>query len=187
MRPKIVLAILGFGVIALAGLFILRQQHGAATESPINAPPLIAASSDSQQANAAKSNVTRPLGVDMNASGRSATPAIATSTSNSAGVSPSRGDTGLTHEEYVEKRVGELMDLGMSDDPRALKTILSELANPEAEIRQAAIEATKQFGSTDAIPALQSAMTNGVSADDRQDLKDAIEFLKLPSFVAKKN
>ena len=74
----------------------------------------------------------------------------------------------------------------MTDDPEALKTIVSEINNSEGEIRKAAIEATKQFGSTNAIPKLEEALSKADSGD-KHDLREAIEFLKLPSFLAKRN
>jgi len=55
-------------------------------------------------------------------------------------------------EAYAAKRVVELQDLGMEDDPASLETILSELANRDPSIREAAVQAAVQFGSRDAIP-----------------------------------
>jgi hypothetical protein len=80
----------------------------------------------------------------------------------------------------VETRVQELLDLGMEDDPKSLETIVSELSNADAEIRKAAVEATVQFGSQDAIPQLENAMLWAENAEQRKDIADAIEFLKLP-------
>ena len=180
--------ILCIGLLALAGLITLRQHHGAGNELPINSAPSVESSAAvSPQSEAAKLNVTKTNVVEVNESRPSVTAAVATGATNSAGSSPSGSDSGLTHEEYVEKRVGELMDLGMTDDPGALKTILSEVGNADGEIRKAAIEAVKQFGSTNAIPSLEEAISKTDSAEDKQDLKEAIEFLKLPSFVAKRN
>ncbi len=188
MRPKIALIILGFGVLAIVGLSLLRQQSPSGNQSQINVASSVATSrADSQMAEAAKSNVAKTNAVDPKQADVLAAHAVGASPSNSIVQAAPGRDPGLSKEEYVEKRVGELMDLGMSDDPQALKTILSELKNSEPEIRKAAIEASKQFGSTDAIPALQEAMSNQDLAEDRQDLREAIEFLKLPSFLAKKN
>ena len=83
--------------------------------------------------------------------------------------------------------MGELLDLGMTDDPAALKTILSEINNTNQDIRRGAVEAVKQFGSTNAIPQLEEALSSTGTAADKQDLQEAIEFLKLPSFLAKRN
>jgi len=87
------------------------------------------------------------------------------------------------HQLAVETRVQELLDLGMEDDPKSLETILSELSNPDADIRKAAVEATVQFGSQDAIPALENAVFWAENADQRKEIADAIEFLKLPKLT----
>jgi hypothetical protein len=89
----------------------------------------------------------------------------------------------MTHEDYIEQRVAELMDLAMNDDAESLHTILTELNNPDAEIRSAAIEAAKQFGSLDAIPRLTEAISQTSDTADKAALQQAIEFLKLPSLT----
>ena len=68
----------------------------------------------------------------------------------------------------------------MSSDPTDLKTILSELENPEPEIRQTALSATIQFGSQDAIPTLQHEMEWATDPQEKVDIKKAIDFLQLP-------
>ena len=50
-----------------------------------------------------------------------------------------------------------LQDWSMNDDAESLNHIVAGLTSPEKEIREAAIEATKQFGSADAISALKAA------------------------------
>jgi hypothetical protein len=88
--------------------------------------------------------------------------------------------SGLSHEEYVLQRRAELSELGMNNDPDSLKTILSELENPDAEIRQAALTATLDFGSKDAIPSLQNEMAYATDPQEKVDLQKAIDFLELP-------
>jgi hypothetical protein len=86
------------------------------------------------------------------------------------------------HADYIIERRAELAELGMTDDPANLKTILSEMENPEPEIRKAALSATIQFGSQDAIPALQNEMNWATDPEEKVAIKKAIEFLQLPSF-----
>jgi HEAT repeat protein len=86
------------------------------------------------------------------------------------------------HENYVFTRRGELTQMGMSDDPSDLKTILSELNNKDPEVRQAALSATIQFGSQDAIPALQNEMAWTDDPQEKVDLQKAIKYLQLPTF-----
>jgi len=79
--------------------------------------------------------------------------------------------------------VQELLDLGMEDDSKSLQTILSELSNANPEIRSAAVEATIQFGSQDAIPELENAMLWAENSEQRKEIANAIEFLKLPKLT----
>jgi hypothetical protein len=94
-------------------------------------------------------------------------------------ASPTFGEE--SHGEYVSRRTAELMDLAMSDDSSSLNTILSELNNPDAEIREAAITAAVQFKSADAIPALQDAYTRADDPEEKLSIRKAIEFLELAS------
>jgi hypothetical protein len=83
-----------------------------------------------------------------------------------------------SHEEYISRRTAELMDLAMSDDPGSLHSILSELNNSEAEIRDAAVMAAVQFKSAEAIPALQDAYTRTDEPEEKISIRKAIEFLE---------
>lgn len=84
---------------------------------------------------------------------------------------------------YVQQRIQELQDLAMENDSASLKAIISELANPDPEIRKAALEATIQFSSRDAIPGLQQAAARTTDAKEKAAIEEAIEFLKLPSLT----
>jgi hypothetical protein len=90
--------------------------------------------------------------------------------------------TGSAHDDYVLQRKAQLIDMGMSDNPANLKVILSELENPEPEIRQAALTATLDFGSKDALPVLQNELAYATDLQEKMDLKNAIDFLQLPKF-----
>ncbi|MGP8201041.1 MAG: hypothetical protein ACLQU4_16235 [Limisphaerales bacterium] len=90
--------------------------------------------------------------------------------------------TGSAHDDYVLERKAQLIDMGMSDNPANLKVILSELENPEPEIRQTALTATIDFGSKDAIPVLQNEMAYATDPQEKVDIKNAIDFLQLPKF-----
>lgn len=83
------------------------------------------------------------------------------------------------YEAYLAEKVASLADLGMESDPASLDLILAELASPDAEIRSAAREAAVQFGSRDAIPALQNALSQRDDPDEKAALANAIEFLGL--------
>jgi HEAT repeat protein len=75
------------------------------------------------------------------------------------------------------------MDIAMTDDRANLDTILSEMSNRDPEIRKAALEATIQFGSRDAIPKLADAISQTDDPNEKAAIADAIEFLKLPSLT----
>jgi hypothetical protein len=89
---------------------------------------------------------------------------------------------GGDRDSYIVRRKAQLTDLGMSDNPANLKTILSELENPEPEIRQAALSATIDFHSKEAIPQLQIEMDWATDPEEKVAIKNAIEFLQLPAF-----
>ena len=89
----------------------------------------------------------------------------------------------LTDEERqdaIAAEVSRLQDWSMNDDPASLSNILADLTSPEKDIREAAIEATKQFGSTNAIPVLKSAAVNSTDTDEQIEMLEAANFLALP-------
>jgi hypothetical protein len=88
--------------------------------------------------------------------------------------------SGLSHDDYVLQRSAQLSELGMNNDPDSLKTILSEMENHDPDIRQAALSATIQFGSKDAIPVLQNEMAYATDPQEKVDIQKAIDFLQLP-------
>jgi hypothetical protein len=73
------------------------------------------------------------------------------------------------------------MELALNNDSASLKIILAELGNPNRAIRNAALQAAVQFGSRDAIPSLRQATAQVDDSDEKAELLQAIEFLKLPS------
>jgi len=195
MRPKIVLSVIGLGLFGLIALSLLRGKHDASTGGTATAKSAIEQSTTAGQAPismaakeaaAAAKSATAAPGIAADPTGPSQPANVNASNAKPATVSSSSAE-GQTHEEYVEQRVGELMDLGMSDDPESLKTILSEVNNADADIRKAAVEAVKQFGSTNAIPKLEEMLSSTDPTVDKQDIQEAIAFLKLPSALAKHN
>jgi HEAT repeat protein len=80
----------------------------------------------------------------------------------------------------IDAETDRLQDWSLSDDPGVLPNILADLSNPEKEVREAAIEATKQFGSSNAIPTLRAAVANTTDPEEQIALLEAVEFLSLP-------
>lgn len=89
------------------------------------------------------------------------------------------GDSTL--HDPVLARIAQLNDLGTSNDPASLKTILSELNNQNQRIRKAALDATIQFKSPDAIPTLRNELNWAEDPREKVAIQDAIDFLQLPS------
>jgi HEAT repeat protein len=85
-----------------------------------------------------------------------------------------------TDPQAVENRIAELETLAMNDDTNSLNLILAALTDVNPDIREAALESTIQFGSPDAIPALQFVLTKTELTEEKIAIQDAIEFLKLP-------
>lgn len=92
----------------------------------------------------------------------------------------------LTPEERqaaINAEKEQLYTWSMNDDSQSLSNILSALTSPEKEVRLAAIEATKQFGSTNAIPVLKAV---AASSDDTQEqiaMLEAADFISLPDAI----
>ncbi len=89
----------------------------------------------------------------------------------------------LTPEEQQaanDAEIDRLQDWSENNDPQSLSNILADLASPQEDVREAAIEAAKQFGSTNAIPALKMAAMNSTDSDEQIKLLQAANFLSLP-------
>ncbi|MGP8201043.1 MAG: HEAT repeat domain-containing protein [Limisphaerales bacterium] len=158
MRAKVVLSA---SVLALAVLLPALYFHF----KPDSAPPTAPVAADDSAPPAGLPPILKRAAKDRSQDGLPA---------------PSSNPSAVSHDDYVLERKSELTELGMNNDPASLKTILSELENPEPEIRQAALSATIQFGSQDAIPVLQNEMAYATDPQEKVDIKKAIDFLELP-------
>jgi hypothetical protein len=90
----------------------------------------------------------------------------------------------LTPEERqvaIDAETDRLSAWSMNNDPQSLSNILGDLASPEKEIRMAAVEAAKQFESTNAIPALKAAAANAEDTEEAIAMLEAADWLALPS------
>ncbi len=87
------------------------------------------------------------------------------------------------NQEWIENRIDELDDLAWFDDPESLGKILTELRNPLPEIRAAALGATRDFGSRDAIPYLEALSRDSTDQLEQKALQELIEHLKLPTLL----
>jgi hypothetical protein len=158
MKPKFVFAMLLLALVVLGAVFFLKHHLGN-TAPPPN--PEIAAPAP------VVSNVV----------------AAAVPPSAPIPAAPMATNT-LTDEQRqatIDAETDRLQEWSMNDDPASLSNILADLTNPEKEIRDAAIEAAKQFGSTNAIPTLKAVAANTTDTEEQIDLLEAANFLSLPS------
>jgi hypothetical protein len=185
MRPKVVITILLVGLAGFAGILFLK--HLAAPSQPAQpaiaiqeitpaAPPVSPIADESQKITPAAPPVA---GKAAAVNPATTLPQVTTVPQIAAATNAIAAD----HEAYVQAHVEKLQELQANDDARSLQAILSELTNSDITIRAAAIEATTQYGSRDAIPALKNLAANTLDPDEKQKLLDAADFLALPSLT----
>ena len=83
----------------------------------------------------------------------------------------------------IETRVAKLEALAWEHDAESLQQITAHLADPEPAIRQAALAATRAFGSQEAIPALKSAAARLSDPEELNAIQETIEYLALPTVI----
>jgi hypothetical protein len=153
MRLKVAIALL-LPTLLFLGAVILFKQHAANAAKPAEVAPAPAITS------VAPASVPAPAPAPA--------PVVVKKT-----VTPEEREAAVNAEK------GRLFEWEMNDDPQSLSNILGDLTSPEKEVRLAAIEATKQFGSTNAIPALKEAAKNTDDAAEQTALLEAADFLSL--------
>jgi type IV secretory pathway VirB10-like protein len=166
MRPKVAFAIAALGLFVLGSLFAIRHSSDRSTRILDPQPTTAGPTQASDSVAAAKSP---PVAESPVAAPKDGTQPVASSEE--------------AHKAYVEQRSAQLMEMAMNDDRASLDSILSELGNRDPEIRKAALDATIQFGSRDAIPKLADAASQTDDPNEKTAITDAIEFLKLPSLT----
>lgn len=87
------------------------------------------------------------------------------------------------HNTYVEARIVELAELSTKSDRSSLVTLLSEVRNPDKQIRQAALDALCQSGNRDAVPGLMELASQADLPEDKRAINEVIEFLKMPTLT----
>ena len=167
MRAKVILSAT---LLAVAAVWAAVYYHSAlnSTPAPEAQGDTTAADSGVQAQPTASSNHLRPI-----------QPALAPKELPAPDVS-GRELTASNHADYVLERKAQLMDLTTSDDPGALRTILSYLGDPDAEIRKTALMAAVDVGNPEAIPALQNQLAWAQDLDEKAEIQKAIDFLRLP-------
>jgi len=69
----------------------------------------------------------------------------------------------------------------MAEDDESLRVMLGELKNPDARIREPALEAVRQCGRREAIPVLEAFAAQAPDSVEAVALKETADFLALPS------
>jgi hypothetical protein len=162
MRPKFVFAMLLLALLALGAVFFLKQHLGNVVPSPTS--PESATSAPPPASNVMASVAPPPAPAPI--------PAAPASTIT---LTPEQ------RQAAIDAETDRLQEWSMNDDPASLSNILADLNNSEKEIRDAAIEAAKQFGSTNAIPTLKAVAANTTDPEEQIALLEAANFLSLPS------
>jgi len=166
MRAKVVIPVLGFAIV-LAGLV------GFGLFTPAPTPP------DTGQ-------------VAVSPSPAPAIPLPPPPHHRAAGPRPAEipiqpeMDPVASEEQRIEdsgRRIAELRDLAAAKEDGSLGAILSELSNPDVEVRRAALDATVEFGDRGAIPALQGAMESNPDPQEKVNIQKGITFLQLPTLT----
>lgn len=83
-------------------------------------------------------------------------------------------------EAAIEAEKDKLYAWSMNNDSQSFSNILGDLTSSEKEIREAAIEAAKQFGDTNAIPVLKALAANDSDNQEAIEMLEAADFISLP-------
>ncbi len=154
MRPKFVLSVLVLTLVVVVAAFLLKQPAASVVPQPETAP-----------ASAVTTATPTP-----------ALPKLLPPTVPEVVKTP----TPQVQAAAIKAEKAQLTTWEMNNDPQSLSNILNDLTSPEKDIRLAAIEAAKQFDSTDAIPALKAAAINTTDTEEQIAMLKAAEFLALP-------
>ena len=123
----------------------------------------------------------RPASAPARVASPDAPPATPQRVPDSAAESAMAASPTNDYADYETARIAELNNLAMTDDPGALATIESEFDNRNPKIQEAAVAAAVQFGSRDALPALEAVYGLLDDPEQKHQVQEAIDFLKLPT------
>src|SRR5207248_2107345 len=98
--------------------------------------------------------------------------AIASAKEKASLIENSAVDQDEQHEAQVAARIAELEKLSAKTDRASLETVLSEVKNPDQEIRQAALDAISQSGNRAAIPGLREAAAQTEDSREKKEIAD---------------
>jgi len=174
MRPKVAFLVVGGGLLVIASLLMLRTKNDNRA--------LASLGNDTLNTGSARDQSVTPHSLPS----RKANRIYAEDRSASRPDSKLDLSSTLTPEDFeeaVNNRILELSELALQSDADSFKQILAELTNGVPQIRRAALDAVMQMGNMEAIPVLKTIAEHSTDAREVKDLREAIEFLTLPSLV----
>ncbi len=179
MRPKVVITVLLLGLAGVAAIYFLKPAGSR--------PPAEVAAASAPVAPPAKVSPTvLPQPVTPSVVAPVATPApvkIEVAPSEPTNTAPVAAVAVNAEAAAVQAKINRLEELQANYDAESLREILGELINTNRDIRHAAIEATTQFRDRAAIPVLAELAAQTSNPQEKQELLDAVEFLKLPTYT----
>ena len=163
MRPKIVILILAVAFGLLGAMLVLKGVMAGHSGNAGGQTPATEANAGSQSA------ATNDQVVQVNPAGSSNAAASAEQMRAAA----------------IEKELAAIQELVSEADgdnnPTIISALLDKVANPEAEVCRAALEALRQLNDTNAIPGLQKAEQVITDPRGKVAVLDVIDYLKLPN------
>jgi hypothetical protein len=162
MRPKVVILILvaGFGLLGI--MVVLKGVMAGHSGNAGGQTPATEANVDSQSA------ATNDQVVQVNPD-----------SSNTAASSEQMRAAAIENElDAIRELQGEADG---SNNPTIISALLDKVANPEAEVRGAALDALRQLNDTNAVPGLQQAVDLIKDPRGKVAVLDTIDYLKLPN------
>ncbi len=183
MRPKFltILLLLALGLFAIVTLVERGFRSPTVTPTATNGDGFSTNQRDGSVRSAG--NESAELGSAGKPTRAVSTPVLRTNGGPSSTDHLSSEDADLAHEEYVQQRIDELDKLARERSADSLNAILLELENPDKEIRKGALEATVEFRDRSSIPRLQVIAESTTDPQEKSEILEAIEYLKLPTLT----
>jgi hypothetical protein len=161
MRPKIVILTLVAAFVVLGVVALLKGMAGKNAGGQGDQPPAVQA--------AAEPPVAGTNGQSIPAAGANA----------AVTVSPEM------RAAFIAKEVEQISELQSqadgSNNLMIIAAILDKFSQPEAEVRQAALDALRALNDTNAVPGLEKAAENLKDPREKVAVLDTIDYLKMPS------
>lgn len=171
MRLGVVIAVLGLSALLVVGLrYIVPAKPPPGTESlAIDLPQALREGSGPTQI-PEKPPALPPAG-----------PRATTSAPSGGDADPAEQDD--AQEALLAARLEQWRLLVVRTDDASLETLVSELMNPDREVRAAVLDLITQSGNRAAIPKLEALAARLEDPAAQREVLDAVDFLKLPTLT----